>query len=245
MDSARYTGLFDEELLLALPTSVHFVCHNGAGYDQIDAVAARKRGITVSNTPGSVNSATADIGMFLLLGAMRRAWIPQKAIRSGEWLGKTPLGHDPEDKVVGILGLGGIGTAFAQRAAAFGFKIQYHNRRPVDGSDAKYVSLEELLKTSDVISIHIPLGPETRHFIGRKEFELMKPGVTIINTARGAIIDEEALVEALKTDRIWSVGLDVFEEEPKIHPELLKDDRIMLLPHIGTATYETRVCISL
>lgn len=243
VESAQYTGLFDEELFSALPNSIEFVCHNGAGYDQIDTKAARKHGITVSNTPGSVNAATADVGIFLLLGAMRRAWIAQKAIRSGQWQGNTPLGHDPADKVVGILGLGGIGSVFAQRAAAFGFKIQYHNRNPVKDANIKYVSLEELLKTSDVISIHIPLGPETRHFIGRKELESMKPGVTIINTARGAIIDEEALVEALKSDRIWSVGLDVYEEEPKVHPDLLKDDRVMLLPHIGTATFETRVCL--
>ncbi|CAF9903884.1 MAG: hypothetical protein GOMPHAMPRED_000596 [Gomphillus americanus] len=240
VDSVAYTGRFDDELLSQLPSSIKFVCHNGAGYDQIDAKAARKHGITVSNTPGYVNQATADIGIFLLLGALRKAWIPQKAIRNGEWQGQAPLGHDPLGKTIGILGLGGIGTAFAERAMAFGFKIQYHNRKPVECSKAKYVSFDELLATSDVISIHLPLNDTTRHIISHKEFAAMKPGAVIINTARGAIIDENALVEALKSDKIWSIGLDVFETEPKVHPELLKDDRVMLLPHIGSATLETR-----
>lgn len=149
--------------------------------------------------------------------------------------------------------MGGIGTATAKRAKAFGFKIQYHNRHPVENlssafaSDSipKYVSFQELLSTSDVISIHLPLGPSTKHLIGKKEFDMMKDDVVIVNTARGAIIDEQALVESLESGKVWSVGLDVYENEPKINNGLLTHAGAFLLPHIGTATTDTQVCFIL
>lgn len=158
------------------------------------------------------------------------------------------LGHDPEGKTLGILGMGGIGSAFALRAAPFDFHLQYHNRNPVvhpssNPTNAKYVGFEELIRTSDVISIHLPLNDATTGLIGRKEFEMMKAGVVIVNTARGKIIDEGALVEALEQGKVFAAGLDVYEEEPEIHPDLIKNDHVVLMPHIGTATVETQVCL--
>jgi lactate dehydrogenase-like 2-hydroxyacid dehydrogenase len=140
--------------------------------------------------------------------------------------------------------MGGIGSAVAHRAKAFGMKIQYHNRHQLPGSEengAKYVSFEELLKTSDVLSLNLALNPSTTHIIGKEQFNAMKDGVVIVNTARGALIDEAALVDALKSGKVWTCGLDVFEEEPKIHPGLLECENAVLLPHVGTATYETQV----
>ena len=155
------------------------------------------------------------------------------------------LGHDPEGKTLGILGMGGIGGALARRAAPFDMKIQYHNRRRVapekNPTGAEYVSLEHLLATSDVISVHLPLSDRTRHFIGREEISMMKDGVVIVNTARGPIIDEEALVEALESGKVFGAGLDVFEREPEIHEGLIRNNNTVLLPHTGTATYETMV----
>ncbi|CAK7201486.1 hypothetical protein SEUCBS139899_004191 [Sporothrix eucalyptigena] len=242
-DSVAFTGRFDEELVAHLPPSVQFLSHNGAGYDQIDVHACTKRGIRVSNTPGAVNDATANVALFLILGALRRAWIPQTALRDGKWRGDTPLGRDPNGLRLGILGMGGIGAATARRAAAFGFVVQYHSRKPVSGPDGElgqYVSFEELLKTSDVISVHVPLSPATTHLLNDAAFAQMKDGVIIVNTARGPIIDEAALVRNLESGKVWSVGLDVFEQEPKIHPGLLSSPRAVLLPHIGTATTDTQ-----
>lgn len=189
--------------------------------------------------------------MFLLLAALRRAWKPQSAVRAGAWDSTRPLGRDPKGLTLGILGMGGIGVATAKRAAAFGLKLQYHNRVPVNnlakeslevyGAMPTYVSFEELIRTSDIISIHLPLSDKTRGIIGAQEIGKMKQGVIIINTARGPIIDEEDLVRGLESGKIWSAGLDVFEKEPRVHPELLRNENVVLLPHIGTATVDTRV----
>jgi len=179
-----------------------------------------------------------------MLAALRRATVPFTAVRKGEWRGKGfGLGHDPKNKTMGILGMGGIGRAVAQRARAFGMTIRYHNRSPLpadQAGDATYVSFDELMKTSDVLSLNLSLNASTRHIISTPQFDMMKDGVVIVNTARGPIIDENALVKALKSGKVYSAGLDVFEEEPKIHPELMNDDRVVLLPHIGTATWETQ-----
>ncbi|KND87462.1 putative 2-hydroxyacid dehydrogenase UNK4.10 [Tolypocladium ophioglossoides CBS 100239] len=247
-DSVAITGRFDAELVSHLPSSVKFLSHNGAGYDQIDVKPCTERNIAVSNTPSAVDAATANTAVFLMLGALRRAWIPQLAVREGKWRGESPLGRDPDGLTLGILGMGGIGTATAKRATAFGFRLQYHNRKPVDGLETQfggqnvptYVGFEELLRTSDVISVHLPLGPATKGLIGAKELGTMKDGVIIVNTARGPIIDEAALVSSLESGKVWSVGLDVFEKEPEIHPGLLKHPGAVLLPHIGTATVDTQ-----
>lgn len=189
--------------------------------------------------------------MLLLLTALRRAWIPQCSIRKGLWDTARPLGRDPKGMTLGILGMGGIGSAMAKRAAAFDLKIRYHNRTLLkasvlkeldfDGNEPVYVTFEELLRTSDIISLHVPLTSTTRHLIGKKEIELMKDDVIIINTARGPVIDENALVEGLERGKVWSAGLDVFENEPEVHPVLLKNENVILLPHVGTATVDTRV----
>lgn len=153
------------------------------------------------------------------------------------------MGHDPKRKTLGILGMGGIGQAVAARARPFGMSIQYHNRNrlPEDQEQgAEYVSFEQLLKTSDVLSLNLALNANTRHIISKPQFDIMKDGVCIVNTARGPIIDEAALVDALASGKVSSAGLDVFEEEPKIHPGLIENDNAVLLPHIGTATWETQ-----
>ncbi|KAL8951467.1 MAG: hypothetical protein Q9222_002568 [Ikaeria aurantiellina] len=244
-DSVELTGRFDQELIDLLPQSLKFISHNGAGYDQIDAEACAKRGISVSNTPGAVDASTANTAIYLLLGALRRAHVPATALRQGRWRGSMSIGHDPDGKRLGILGMGGIGSAFALRAAPFGFEMQYHNRNPVihpssNPTNAVYVSFEELLRTSDVISIHLPLNDSTRGLIGRRELDMMKHGVVIVNTARGKIMDEEALVEALEKDKVFAAGLDVYGQEPEILPGLMSSDKVVLMPHIGTATVETQ-----
>ncbi|KAL8770225.1 MAG: hypothetical protein Q9209_004067 [Squamulea sp. 1 TL-2023] len=244
-DSVKLTGRFDQELIDFLPQTLKFISHNGAGYDQIDAEACANRGISVSNTPGAVDASTANTAIYLLLGALRRAHIPATALREGRWRGSMGLGHDPDGKLLGILGMGGIGSAFSLRAAPFDFNMQYHNRNPVvhpssNPTNAKYVSFEELLRTSDVISIHLPLNAATKGLIGREQFDMMKDGVVIVNTARGKIIDEEALVEALEQDKVFAAGLDVYENEPEIHPGLMRSDKVVLMPHVGTATVETQ-----
>lgn len=242
-DSNKITGNFNDELLEALPSTLKYICHNGAGYDNLDIPACTRRGIKVSSTPVAVNDATADVALFLLLGALRNITQSFQAVRQGKWRGDFQLGHDPKNKVLGILGMGGIGSAVAKRAKAFGMKIQYHNRNRLPENEeegAEYVSFEELLKTSDVLSLNLSLNASTRHIISKAQFDIMKDGVIIINTARGPLIDEAALVDALKSRKVWTAGLDVFEEEPKIHPGLLDNENVVLLPHVGTATFETQ-----
>ncbi|KAG8533285.1 uncharacterized protein KY384_002068 [Bacidia gigantensis] len=245
----------------------------GAGYDQISVSACTSHGIFVSNTPQVVDAATADTAIFLMLGALRGFNLPLLTLRKGEWRGKTspPLGHDPEGKKLGILGMGGIGRDIGRKAEGFGMSVVYHNRKrlpPEEEGGAKYVSFEELLKGSDVLSLNLPLNvssslcylffledyprslvvyvkaerlqKNTRHIISTPQFAQMKDGVVIINTARGPVMDEAALVDALKSGKVFSVGLDVFEEEPKVHPGLLENEHVLLLPHMGTATYETQ-----
>ncbi|KAJ5744492.1 hypothetical protein N7533_009362 [Penicillium manginii] len=241
--SNKYTGPFDAELLAVLPQSLRYICHNGAGYDNIDVSACTQKNISVSSTPVAVNNATADVGIFLMIGALRQAYVPQAALRAGQWHGKTTLGRDPQNKVLGILGMGGIGREMATRAKAFGMKIQYHNRSrlsPELENGATYVSFDELLANSDVFSLNLALNASTRHIIGAPEFSKMKDGVVIVNTARGALIDEKALVAAIDSGKVGSAGLDVYEKEPQIEPGLVNNPRIMLLPHIGTMTYETQ-----
>ncbi|KAI5842823.1 D-isomer specific 2-hydroxyacid dehydrogenase [Tricharina praecox] len=236
------TGPFSRELISVLPPSVKFICHNGAGYDQIDVAACSARGIAVSHTPAAVDAATANVAMMLLLGALRRSWIPESALRMGRWKGEMQLGRDPEGKTLGILGMGGIGSAVARRAKGFEMRVVYHNRRPArEDNGAEYIaSLDEFWGLCDIISIHLPLSTTTKHFITHAQFSLMKRGVVIVNTARGAIIDEEALVQALESGQVGSAGLDVFENEPEIHPALIGNANVVLLPHIGTATVETQ-----
>lgn len=247
-NNTQYTGPFDQELVDALPQSLKFICHNGAGYDNVDPSALLKRKILFSNSPGAVDSPTANIAFFLMLGCFRNCYKAMSNLRTDQWLGDFGLAHEPTGKVLGILGMGGIGRALAKRARAFDMKIIYHNRNrlaPEDEAGAQYVSFDELLAQSDCISLNLPLNKNTRHIMSTKELSQCKKGVIIVNTARGAVIDEQALVEALESGQVGNVGLDVFENEPKIHPGLLKSDKALLLPHIGTASYEGRYAMDM
>lgn len=244
--SVRITGLIDEELVNVLPKSWRYLSSCGAGYDQIlaDACSQRDPPLLVSNVPTAVDDATADTAIFLMLGALRNFNVSMQTLRRGEFRGKigVDLGHDPRGKILGILGMGGIGRNMAQKAAVFGMKTIYHNRRKLSdekAGGAEYVSFDELLQRSDVLSLNLPLNKHTRHIISEKEFKAMKQSCIIINTARGAVIDEAALVKALDDGQIAGAGLDVFEEEPKVHPGLIANEKVMLLPHMGTWTLET------
>ncbi|KAI2466914.1 D-isomer specific 2-hydroxyacid dehydrogenase [Annulohypoxylon bovei var. microspora] len=241
--STAITGPFNKELVGSLPESWKFIAHNGAGYDNVDVEACSARKIAVSSTPVAVDDATADVGILLLLGALRQAHEPLVALREGRWKGKMRLGHDPRGKTLGILGMGGIGRAMAHRARSFGMDIIYHNRRRLDPSlenGAKYVSFEELLAQSDVLSLNLALNAGTRHIISAPELAKTKKGVVVVNTARGALVNEADLVAALESGQVSAVGLDVFENEPEVHPGLVKSDRAFLLPHLGTSTIETQ-----
>ncbi|KEI37066.1 uncharacterized protein L969DRAFT_19614 [Mixia osmundae IAM 14324] len=246
----RTVGNFDTELIESLPASVKYICHNGAGYDMITAIdACTARGIQVSNTPIAVDDATATTAIFLLISALRHFSEGEASARQGNWAKGFKPGRDPEGKTLGILGMGGIGKATARRAAAFDMEICYHNRNRIPDADLRRdlpgikvtycATVEELCKTSDVVSVHIPLNDQTRGSFGRKEFSWMKEGSALINTARGAVIDEEALLEALQNGQLASAGLDVFPAEPTINPSLLANPRVTVLPHLGTATTDT------
>jgi glyoxylate reductase len=238
------TGPFDKELVDLLPSSVKYITHKGAGYDNIDVKACTTRGIQISSTPMAVNNATANIAIFLTLGALRRITVPSNAVRKGEWRGKTSgLGHDPKNKVLGVLGMRDIGRAVAERATAYGMKVQYYNRSslPTDKTgNVKYITFADSTKTSDFLSLNLALNPSTTYIIFTAQFDMMKDGIIIVNTARGPIIDEAALIKAIQSEKVFSAGLDVFEKEPKILPELISDDRVILVPHSGTARWDTQ-----
>lgn len=234
----------DESVFEAAPT-LRVVANYAAGYNNIDLAAARARGIVVTNTPGVLTDATADLTWALILGVTRRVSEGERLVRSGRWTGWVPtqlLGTDLKGAVLGIVGLGRIGRAVASRANAFGMRVTFTARRPPSDIDAdwRYASLPELLSTADVVSLHVPLTEQTRHLIGATELAMMKPTAYLVNTARGPVIDESALVDALHNSRIAGVGLDVYEEEPRVHPGLLTAERTLLLPHLGSATTETR-----
>ena len=249
--SIAITGRFDTELCSALPRSLRFLAHCGAGYDHIDADACSKRTppLLVSNVPDPVNDATADTAVFLILGTLREFNGAMASLRRGDWrdgraTGAVPrMGHDPQGKVLGIVGMGGIGRNLKRKMQGFGMRVVYHNRRRLEGGledGAEYIdTLEGLLGMADVVSLNLPLNAATRHLISSKELALMKKSAVLVNTARGAVVDEEALVRALDEGTIAGAGLDVYEDEPKIHEGLLKSERALLLPHVGTYTYET------
>ncbi|CAB4253947.1 similar to Saccharomyces cerevisiae YNL274C GOR1 Glyoxylate reductase [Maudiozyma barnettii] len=246
--SIKNTGRFDEEIAKALPDSVVAICHNGAGYDQIDVEYFSKRHIQISNTPDVVSNATADTHVFLLLGALRYfSYGVRELLNEGNSkvaANNTPFGNDPEGKTVGVLGLGGIGHQIVKRLKPFGFaKFIYHNRHrlsPELENGCEYVSFDELIANSDIISINIPLNEHTRHTINAEAIAKMKDRVVIVNTARGAVMDEQALVEALKSGKVKSAGLDVFEFEPEVTKELLEMKQVVCTPHLGTQCIETR-----
>ncbi len=241
------TDRIDEEFLEKAP-ELTMIANCAVGYDNVDVQAATGRGILVSNTPGVLTDATADLTFSLILAVARRLVEGDKRTRAGEFKFWAPflfLGREVSGKTLGIIGLGNIGKAVARRASGFNMKVLYHNRHRVDPSvelelNVEYTDLESLLSQSDFVSLHVPLGPETHHLIAQKELELMKRDAFLINVARGPVVDEQALAEALQSGLIAGAGLDVYEREPKVTPALLALDNAILLPHVGSATLETR-----
>jgi len=238
------TDMIDDEVMGAAPR-LKVIANYAAGYNNIDLIAARERAIVVTNTPDVLTDATADLTWALILGVRRRIGEADRLVRAGAWTGWAPtqlLGQQVSGSVLGIVGMGRIGRAVARRAAAFNMRVIYTSRHePVDIDKAwRRMALDELLRSADVISLHVPLTADTRGLVGAKELATMKPSASLINTSRGAVVDEEALADALRRGVIASAGLDVYAQEPDIHPALLASEHALLLPHVGSATLETR-----
>jgi glyoxylate reductase len=238
----------DAELLDAAGPRLRCVANVAVGHDNVDLAAAAARGVAVANTPGVLDDAAADLTLGLILAAARRLGEGERLLRSGEpwrWGMDFMLGQDLRGKLLGIVGLGAIGSRVAERARAFGMEIAYASRTPADPTvvtalAAERLGLDQLLGRADVISLHCPLTPQTRHLIGAAQLRAMKPTALLVNAARGPVVDEEALVEALRQGWIAAAGLDVYEHEPEVHPGLLALENVVLAPHLGSATVETR-----
>jgi glyoxylate reductase len=238
----------DDALLDAAGPGLRVVANVAVGYDNIDVGACAARSVVVTNTPGVLTDATADLAFALVLMTTRRLAEAERLVRAGarwSWSMFFHLGTGIQGKTLGIVGLGQIGTAVARRARVFGMSIAYSGPRRGEPAveaelGATYLSLEDLLASADVVSLHCPLTPETRHLIGGAELEGMRPTAFLVNTTRGPVVDEGALVQALRDGTIAGAGLDVFEREPEVHPGLLELENVVLLPHLGSATTETR-----
>jgi glyoxylate reductase len=237
----------DKEIVAAGGRSLKVISNYAVGYNNIDVEEATKSGVLVTNTPGVLTDATADLTWALLLACARRIPKSDSLVRDGRFVGWSPtllLGREVYGKTLGIIGMGEIGAAVARRAKGFGMKTIYHNRKRDPEAEkelgAMYVSVDDLLKNSDYVSLHVSLTPETRHLIGEKELAMMKPTAILLNASRGEVIDEKALIKALKEGRIDSAGLDVYEKEPRLSPGLAELDNVVLTPHTGSATYESR-----
>jgi len=233
-----HTRVGEEELDL-LP-DLRLVANYGVGYDTVDVAACRERGIRVTNTPGVLDAAVADLTLALILACRRRLVASDRFVREGRWsrgwAQPEQLGRDLAGSTLGLVGLGRIGSQVARRAEAFGMQVVHHRRS--DG-----LPLDELLRASDVVSLHVPLTPETHGLLSRRRLALLRDGATLVNTARGPIVDEEALVDELASGRI-SAGLDVFADEPHVPERLLGLSNVVLTPHIASATVETRAAMT-
>lgn len=247
--TAKKVGMFDKELIAHFPESLKYIAHQGAGYDQCDAKALSQRGIQLANCPHVINNPTADVNLYLLLGAMRNLEEARRCLVNRQWPQKgfaagAALGFTPKNKILGIIGMGGIGRAFRDRAAVLGFsEILYYNRTKLPENlekGAKYVpTVEELAAQADVVSLNCPLNESTYHLVNEKLISMMKDGVIIINTARGSIIDEKSLIKYLKNGKIGAAGLDVYENEPQVPEELLKLPNVLTIPHMGAQAVQT------
>jgi glyoxylate reductase len=246
------TDRITKPLLERAGPNLKLIASFGTGYDHIDLDAAKARGITVTNTPGVLTEDTADMTMALILAAMRRLGEGERLMRAGDWRGWSPtsmLGTRLGGKRLGIIGMGRIGSALARRARGFGVSIHYHNRRRLDEQsenelEATYwQSLDQMLAHMDVLSINCPRTPATFHLLNARRLKLMKPTAFIVNTARGNVIDEDALIGALEKRELAGAGLDVFENEPSVNPKLMALDTVVLLPHMGSATLEGRIAM--
>ncbi|RIJ30113.1 2-hydroxyacid dehydrogenase [Henriciella mobilis] len=244
------TDRIDGRLLAQAGPQLRHIAQFGAGVDNLDIESAVQRGITVTNTPGVLTDDTADVTMALILSVPRRLYEGVKLLEAGKFDGWAPtwmLGRRLAGKRLGIIGMGRIGQAVARRAKAFGLQIHYHNRKPLnrqvtDELEATYwESLDQMLARMDVISVNCPHTPATFHLLNARRIDLLKPDAFVVNTARGEVIDEAALARALKAGRIGGAGLDVFEREPVVNPELVGLPNVVLLPHMGSATVEGRI----
>ncbi len=246
------TEKVDAELLDAAGSQLRAVCNVAVGYNNIDVAACSTRNVRVTNTPGVLTDATADIAFGLILMVTRRLGEGERVIRSNDpwqWGMHYMLGSGIQNRQLGVIGMGAIGIATARRAKVFGMKVAYYSRSKIDDKianelGAKQMSFEELLATSDVVSVHCPSNDSTHHLIGAEQFRLMKKSAFFINTARGPIVNEQELVDALKTGEIAGAGLDVFEFEPKVNSGLLNLENVVLIPHLGSATAETRAAMA-
>jgi len=234
---------------LANAKDLKIVANISVGYNNFDVPAITAAGVMASNTPDVLTDTTADFGFALLMATARRITESEHWVRNGHWdkwsIVNNPLGMDLHHSTIGIIGMGRIGQGIAKRALGFGMNVIYHNRSRLSEADeqscgASYVSKEELLRTADHVVLVLPYSAESHHTIGAKEIALMKPSATLVNIARGGIVDDLALAQALKEKRIFAAGLDVFEGEPKVNPELLKLSNVVLAPHIASATEKTR-----
>jgi lactate dehydrogenase-like 2-hydroxyacid dehydrogenase len=248
--SPTITDRIDARLLDKAGPQLKLIANFGAGVDHIDVTAATDRGITVTNTPGVLTEDTADLTLALMMTVLRRIVEGANVVQGGEFKGWTPtwmLGRRITGKRLGIIGMGRIGQAVARRAKAFGLQIHYHNRKPVPGRIAEeleatyWESLDQMLARMDIISVHSPHTPATYHLLSARRLKLLQPHAIVVNTARGEIIDENALAEMLAAGQIAGVGLDVFEFEPQINSKLLKLPNAVLLPHMASATIEGRI----
>ncbi len=247
------TDRIDDEVLEAAGSQLKIVANYAVGYNNIDVPACTKRRIPATNTPGVLTDTTADLAMALLLAVARKVVPADSYARAGKYQGWAPLlflGKDIHHKTLGIMGLGRIGLAVAKRAFGFDMRLLYHDAMRVNSGleakvGAKFVDESTLLAESDFVSLHVPLSPETHHFMGGPEFEAMKSSAYLINTSRGEVVDEKALVKALQQGQIAGAGLDVFEFEPAIEKELTLMDNVVILPHIASASIETRTKMGL
>jgi glyoxylate reductase len=246
------TDKVDKEVFEAAGVKCRIFANYGVGYNNIDIASATENNVIVTNTPGVLDDATADLAWTLLMTVARRIIPADKFTRNGAFQAWDPmmfLGRDITGKTLGVVGAGRIGSNFAKKAKAFDMKILYtslrENPKLEEELGAIYVDKETLLRESDFVSLHVPLLPSTTHYIGEKEFSMMKKTAVIVNTSRGPVIDEKALIKALKQGKIWGAGLDVYEHEPDIEPELLDMYNVVLVPHIASATLETRTNMGL
>jgi len=236
------TDRIDADLLRGAAPRLRVVADVAVGYDNIDVGAAAELGIAVCNTPGVLDETTADLAFLLILAAARRSSDAERDLREGRWLGfrmNRFLGQDVHGATLGIVGFGRIGQAVARRAAGFSMNVIHHSRRDT-GMPGWTGDLDELLRVSDVVSLHVPLTPDTAGLIDARRLALMKPTAVLVNTARGPVVDEEALARALESGALFGAGIDVYEREPEVHPRLLAAPHAVLLPHIGSASEATR-----
>jgi len=242
-----HTEKLSAELIARLPKSVRAICSFSVGYDHIDLAAAKARGICVTNTPEVLSDATAEIAVLLMLGAARRVYEGERQIRTetwADWSATYQLGLQVTGKRLGILGMGRVGQIMARRARGFDMQIHYYNRHrlapELEHGAVYHDSVEALLPHCDFLSIHCPATPETHHLLNAQRIALLPDEAVVVNTARGAVVDDEALIAALRTGKLFAAGLDVFNNEPSIDSRYKELENAFLLPHVGSATRETR-----